>query len=282
MFLESLFIRSDHLHRRRKDFFAAAIIHIQGYDFCSRIVFGKIQHDLRSCASEMIDRLVIISHNKKIILRFCKKLYDIILQLVDVLKLIDKNILEFILPCRQNILTLIKQLITIKDHIIKIQLSSCLTDFDIFPVYLTKNFVRATGRIIIFQRNPVSLDNADLLRDFFREISFLCQISTIIHGKFPENRYFFLFCQNICGSKTICLFQDTIKNAMEGSKCNWSIFLTGKIQKTLFHFFCRRSGKGYNQNISRRNSAFLCHICSSFYYYGGFPRTGACQDHHRS
>ena len=81
MLLESFLVRSDHLHCRRKDPLAASVIHIQCHRFCLWIIFCEIQHDLRSCSTEMIDRLIIIPHDKQIILRFRKKLYDIILKL---------------------------------------------------------------------------------------------------------------------------------------------------------------------------------------------------------
>ena len=187
MLLESFLVRSDHLHCRRKDPLATSVIHIQCHRLCLWIILCEIQHDLRSCSTEMIDGLIIIPHDKQIILRLRKKLHDVILKLVDILKLIDQDILKFILPRRQNILPLIKKVITVEDHVIKIQFPSRLTGFDIFPVDLTENLIRTARRIIIFQRDPVSLDNTDLLGNFFRKITFLCQFPAMVQCKFPEN-----------------------------------------------------------------------------------------------
>ena len=131
----------------------------------------------------MIDGLIIVPDNKKIVLRFRQHPYNIILKLVDILKLIDQNVLKFILPCRQNVLPLNKKLIAVEKHIIKVQLAPCLTCLTVATVNLSEYFVRAAGRIIIFQRNPISLDHTDLFCDFFREVTFFCQISTIIQNQ---------------------------------------------------------------------------------------------------
>ena len=131
----------------------------------------------------MIDGLIIVPDNKKIVLRFRQHPYNIILKMIDILKLIDQNILKFFLPCRQNVLPLNKKLIAVEKHIIKVQLASCLTCLTITAVDLPEYFIRTTGRIIVFQRNPISLDNTDLFCDFFREVPFFCQISTVIQNQ---------------------------------------------------------------------------------------------------
>ena len=58
----------------------------------------KIQHDLRLCASEPVDGLVIIPYDKKVIGRGCQQLYHIILDLVNILEFIYKYIPETLLP----------------------------------------------------------------------------------------------------------------------------------------------------------------------------------------
>ena len=117
-------ILPDHFHSGREYFSAAPVIYIQHHLPGFWIIFRKIQHDLRPRSPEVINGLVIVSHNKQVVLRFCQKPYYIILELVDILKLIYKNIPEFTLPRTENILSLVKKLVTVQKHIVKIQLSS--------------------------------------------------------------------------------------------------------------------------------------------------------------
>ena len=87
---------------------------------------------------------------------------------------------------------------------------------------------------------------------------------------------------SIASIETICLFQDSVKYTMKSSKCNACPRNSGKFQKPFFHFYSCCPGKSHNKNRGSRYLPFLDHMCCSFYYDGSFPRTGACQNHHRS
>ena len=76
----------------------APVIHIQKHLLCLGILLGKVQHNLRLRAAKTINRLVIIAHNKEIILRLGKHSYHLILQRANILKFIDENILKTLLP----------------------------------------------------------------------------------------------------------------------------------------------------------------------------------------
>ena len=67
LLLKTSGITSDHFHSRMQNIFTAPVIHIQQNCLRIRIVLCKIQHDLRSCSPEMVNRLVIIPHDKQII-----------------------------------------------------------------------------------------------------------------------------------------------------------------------------------------------------------------------
>ena len=146
-----LFVVVDQALGPLHDKFRTTVIFIEHYLRRARVIFRKIQHDLRSCSTEMIDRLIIISHHKQIVLRCCQHLHDIILKMIDILKLIHQNIPEFFLPCCQNIFSFTQKLIAAQKHIVKIKLSSFIQDFPIPLKNLPEHFIRTAGRIIMCQ-----------------------------------------------------------------------------------------------------------------------------------
>ena len=141
----------NYFHSCVQNISAAPVINIQQYCFRIFEIFRKIQHNLRTCSTEMINRLVIVSHHKQIIFRSCQHFYNIILKMVDILKLIHQNIPEFFLPCCQNIFSFTQKLIAAQKHIVKIKLSSFIQDFPIPLKNLPEHFIRTAGRIVMFQ-----------------------------------------------------------------------------------------------------------------------------------
>ena len=196
-FLESCFISADHFHGGIQDPFAAPVIHIQNHLLCPGIILREIQHDLRTGAPEMINGLVVVPHDKKIVLRLCQQTDDIILKLIDVLKFIHQDITEFLLPRPKDVLPFIKQFIAGKQHIVKIQLSSFSQHVPVSSVNLAEHFVRTAGGIIMFQGNPVSLDHTDLFRDLFCKIPLRRELAPEIQRQLPEDSVLLFFRKNI-------------------------------------------------------------------------------------
>ena len=98
VFGEALLIVADHPARALYDRPRAAVIRIQQHPPGRRIVLLKMQHDLRLRAPEAVDGLIVVPHDKKIVLRGRQHPHDVILELVDVLKLIHQDVAEFSLP----------------------------------------------------------------------------------------------------------------------------------------------------------------------------------------
>ena len=145
----------------------------------------------------MINGLVVVSHDKKIVLRLCQQTDDIILKLIDVLKFIHQDIAEFLLPCPKDVLPFIKQFIAGKQHIVKVQLSPFSQHVPVSSINLTEHFVRTAGGIIMFQGNPVSLDHTDLFRDFFCKIPLRRKFAPEIQRQLPEDSVLLFFRKNI-------------------------------------------------------------------------------------
>ena len=133
----------------------------------------------------------------------------------------------------------------------------------------------------MLQGDPSTFYNADLLCHILHKIPFLGLFRSTAYDQFPENRIFLFFRENISSIQTISLFQDSIKYSVKGSKSYTGSLNTGKFQKPFFHFYCCSSGKSHNKNRGSRYLPLLYHMCCSLYNDGGFPRTGACQNHHR-
>ena len=145
----------------------------------------------------MINGLVVVPHDKKIVLRLCQQTDDIILKLIDVLKFIHQDIAEFLLPRPKDVLPFIKQFIAGKQHIVKVQLSPFSQHVPVSSVNLTEHFVRTAGGIIMFQGNPVSLDHTDLFRDLFCKIPLRRKFAPEIQRQLPEDSVLLFFRKNI-------------------------------------------------------------------------------------
>ena len=97
---------SDQAQGRIHDIRCGTVIFFQ-YDFFRvRIIFVKMQHDLRSRPAETIDRLIVIPDHKEIVFGKRKHFHDVKLKLVDVLEFIDQNITVLFLPGRKDVLAL--------------------------------------------------------------------------------------------------------------------------------------------------------------------------------
>ena len=110
-FRVAVFVIIDHLHSRVQNISATPVIDIQEHSFRILKILRKIQHDLRPGTTEMIDRLVIIPYYEQIVLWCRQHFYDIILEMIDILKLIYQNITEFLLPGFQDIFSFSKKFI---------------------------------------------------------------------------------------------------------------------------------------------------------------------------
>ena len=145
LFFKSFFIKGDQISRLLDDLRPGAIICIQYYFSGIGIIPGKIQHDLRFCSTKPVNGLIIITDDKQIVLRCRQHPDNVILNLVDILKLIDQNILIFPLPCRQNIRALHQQFLTVYQHVIKINKPVLMQKGFISFEYFSKDILSATG-----------------------------------------------------------------------------------------------------------------------------------------
>ena len=154
-------------------------IHIQQNHLRPRIIFRKIQHNLRLRSPETINRLIIISHNKKIIFRFRKHFQNLILQKINILKLIHENVAKPLLPCGKNILPLSQKFIRTHEHIIKIQQAHLFVRLLITCEQHPKPFLRTRSRIIMSKVNLLIFHKADLCCKLRKQFLFFRWIEPI-------------------------------------------------------------------------------------------------------
>ena len=86
------------------DKFRTTVIFIEHYLRRARVIFRKIQHDLRLGPAELINRLIVIPDNKEVIFRQRQHPHNLILHGADVLKLVNQDILKFLLPGAKTLL----------------------------------------------------------------------------------------------------------------------------------------------------------------------------------
>ena len=147
------------------DFLCRPVIRSQKHPFCPRKILFKAEHDLRLRPAEPVDRLVIISDDKEIVLRQCQHPDNLILKKVNILELIHENILKLLLPCCQDVLPLRKQLMAHDEHIVEVDLSRRFQHLIVPVIKLFKPLFRAVLGIVVLQIQALAFYVADLIDD---------------------------------------------------------------------------------------------------------------------
>ena len=128
-----------------------------------RIGLRKLQHNLWFGSAKTVNGLVIVAHNEQIVLRSCQKADNLVLELIDILKLINQNILIPLLPSGQDIFPLGQKLPGTYQQIIIVQQISLYHFLLVLPVYAAKDLVRNRRGIIMLQRDLLRFYRTDLL-----------------------------------------------------------------------------------------------------------------------
>ncbi len=97
-----------------------------------------MEHNLGIGASKPIDRLVVIAHNKQIVLRLCEKPYHLILQRTDVLKFIHKDIAEAFLPHFKDFRPGYQKVAAQQNHVVEINQPFVIHLLFICMIYMLK------------------------------------------------------------------------------------------------------------------------------------------------
>ena len=126
LFVDPVVIFADHLQGGRNDPAVAPVILIQQNKRGLRIILPKLLHTVRTGAPEAIDGLVVIPHDKEIVLRRRQHFHDLILQRGNILKFIDKDILKLFLPPGKRIRLPGQQPVAQDHDVVEIHLSKFL------------------------------------------------------------------------------------------------------------------------------------------------------------
>ena len=113
-------------------------MHVQQDLLSPGIILTEPEHQLRISAPEPVDRLIIISYHKQIVLRKRQHPENIVLYPVAILEFVYQNVSEPYLPHRQYIGTGDKKFITYYGHIVKVDLPQRFSLLFVFPVYITE------------------------------------------------------------------------------------------------------------------------------------------------
>ena len=184
---EPSLIMEDQLSRRPKYLLGTAVIDIQCHTLRSSIAFRKGQHNIRSGSPESIDGLIVVPHNKNIILGTGKHPNIFILKLVDILEFINENIAEQILPSRPDIRSRCQKLVRIHYHIVKIQCPVTLQPFLISPVDIAEHLLWTIGRVITVNIDPIAFYLTDFLLDILQKLPAVFHIKCcLLQGFFQK------------------------------------------------------------------------------------------------
>ena len=184
-----LFVVVDQALGPLHDKFRTTVIFIEHYLRRARVILRKIQHDLRFGPAELVNRLVIIPDNKEVIFRQSQHPHNLILHGADVLKLVNQDILEFLLPGAKNLRPLQKETFALHHQIIEIELFVFFSPFLIRLIDFPELFLRHAGGIVMFERDLIVLHGTDFARQIFLEIFFL-QVSGIMVDQLAHQPFF--------------------------------------------------------------------------------------------
>ena len=192
-----LLIMPNHLPCALHNLRRRAKIRIQHHPFGLGVILLKIQHNLRLRSPKTVNRLIIIPHNKQIILRRRQKAHNIILKLIDILKLIHQNIAVLPLPRPQNIRPLPKKLIAVHQHIIKVNQIAPAQPI----VVIMKNPLKYGGIadrcMICIQIAALILHPADLRRHIGNKFRLIVRLQLRLLHTVPQKPVLLLLPENI-------------------------------------------------------------------------------------
>ena len=229
-------------------------IFIQQHHRRPRIILLEIQHNLRFSSPKPVNRLVIVSHNKQILSWLCKHPHYLVLQLVNILKLIHQNVVVMILPLSQNIRALQKKLIAVNQHIVKINEICPGEPLLVFLKHTAKRVFRTTGRIIMLQRNLLIFYQADLTCQIRKKFLLILHIQLHSICNLLKKAVFLFFPQNIGSGIVIGVFQNLKKDSMKCTEGNTVMTASHQPFKPLAHLLSSRFCESDHQNFFRPNS----------------------------
>ena len=133
-------------------------------------------HNIRSCSTEGINRLIVIAHNVNVIIGMGKHSQNPILNQIRILKLIHHDIRVHPSNGIKNISSLRKQLITMSHHIIKVQKSHFLLIIRISFIKKPEIISSHITAIIIININHITGYNSKLIYNAGYRILIIVQI----------------------------------------------------------------------------------------------------------
>ena len=107
--------------RRRQNFRRGAVIfhHHDGLHVGERLV--EFQQISDVCAAPSVDRLIRVTHDEEVTMISAQRLHQLVLQRVDILKLVDHDIFKPLLPLEPNVLMLLKNVERELDEVVVVE-----------------------------------------------------------------------------------------------------------------------------------------------------------------
>ena len=268
--------------RRLHDFRGRAIVHVQ-YDLGGlRVVLRKIQHELRRGPAETVDGLIVVADNHEIGLLPGDHAHNLVLQAVDVLKLIDQEPVVARREGRADIRPLFEQLIAHAEHVLIIDLSEFGERVLILAINLTKLLGGTAHGIVIREFRPLLLDQCNLGEHVLNQASKVSALRLAPPKRRGNQCSSLLLADHLIRLIAVGRSQNAEKEGMKGSEANACALAPHGFSVALFHFPRRRARKGENQNGLRPRAALLREIAHALRQHKGLSGSGARNDKKRS
>ena len=254
---------------RRQDFRSRAVVihHQDGLGAGEMLV--KFQQVFHISSPPGIDGLVRVAHHKQVLVVAAQHLHELVLDLVDVLKLVDHDIFQPLLPLELDVLVAMKDIQGELDEVIVVQAKAL---FLLVKVTVENDVPGACGVVILFlQCVQGQVDQAVVIVRLAKQLLHLDHIPRGGVCHVPEGQAPFLVdnlehsvdIRVVQHQKTLgildrmtVLLEDGDTKAVKGIDVA-SVVITSELVDALTHLSCRLIGKGDAQNVPRQNAQLV-------------------------
>ena len=254
----------------------------------------KIHEKLHICPAPGIDRLIRIAHDEEISVIPAQRLHQLILQAVDILKLVDHDIFEPLLPFEPDIRILAENIQGKFDQIVVVEPEAL---FRLVEIPVEDHILRPGGpHIFVVQGFQRKADQVKEVLRFLKELLNLDHVAGIGEGHIPQRKAALLIddAQHVVNVGIVqdkkalrvadgiaVLLQNGHAEAVEGIDVP-GIVIPGQCMDALAHLIGGLVGKGHAQNIPRQDTELVYKIGEAVGQRAGLAGTGPGDDAYKA
>ena len=267
--LDSIAVFGDQRVRGLQNLRRGAVIFRHQDRLCAGVVRFKLHQVLHVRAAPGVDRLVRVAHDEEIFVVAAEHLHQLILQAVNVLKLVDHDVFQPLLPLEADLRILLKDVEGEFDQIVVVEREAFLLLVEI--AVEDDLFRRRCVQILFVQRLKRHGDHVKIIIRVLEELLNFDHISRVREGHIPQRQPALLIDDGEHGvdvgvvqhEKALrilhgvaVLLQDGHAEAVEGVDIA-GVVVAGEIVDALAHLIGGLVREGDAENVAGQNAHFV-------------------------